>query len=1095
MNKRFKSIIKYLSTTLLALTLAFVFIPTRAHAADTYQLKVTVTKGSTGCSNVSFKWTDPSGANVSSSATTEMKNSSGNVVTNANQAHTWTSTINVTKTGKYTCTISFRDTAAGKDCTEVVEYTVDDLWKASFNMKGHGTQIADIYVNEAGKIVKPTDPSATGYTFNGWYKNSNLSTAVNWNEVLASNVTYYAKWTANTYQVKYNANKPSASTYNVEGTMSNSSHTYNTAKTLTANAFTLKGYTFKGWATSAARANAGTVDYTNKKSVNNLTATNGGTVNLYAVWELNSYSLTYNLASGALPSGKTNSSTYNVNTATFTLNNPQRTGYTFGGWTGTDLSSATTSVSVNKGSIGNRSYTATWSANPYRVRYNANKPSASTYDVEGSMSNSSHVYNTAKSLTTNAFTLKGYTFKGWATTTAKANAGTVDYTDKASVKNLTTTKNAVVDLYAVWSLNTYNLTYNLANGALPSGKTNPSTYNVNTANFTLNNPVRTGYTFEGWMGTDLTDKTITVTISKGTTGNRSFTANWSANPYQIRYNKNKPAASTYDVQGFMDNSDHIYDTAKNLSTNAYTLTGYTFKGWAKTAERANAGNVDFNNKASVSNLTATKNTIVDLYAVWSLNTYTLTYDHADGALPNSKTNPATYNVNTTTFTLNNPVRTGYNFAGWSGTELTGNNTTVTINKGSVGDRTYLAHWQTDSYYITFDANGGLSIPAKEYNIESETFTLPIPERRGYRFKGWVGTNVSTPTVTVMIPKGTINNKRYTAVWEAIPYTITYSLNGGRTVYYNKVTYTIETPTFTLYNPSRTGCIFLGWEGTEINGRSKAVTIVEGSTGDRTYSAIWNVGQANVTFNTLGGSTINSEKYDYGTPLTSIVAGKVSTKRGFSIEGWYKNSECTQKITESDTLQGDMTLFINWETARCIVSLDAGNGTISAVTVLYGSKLTDAVKDKLPVINNKDFKGWYKNVECTEPILDTDIVTGPVTVHARWIKTWSVHAPDELLIDSNFEEDDVEPFGQFEISLNTEDFDGYLLIDLESYTIIYEDKAMQVEIVPRNTMYLGGRGEYAYQDTIIFDVYRRRYNGDRELGNTSKQLKFYIDDRS
>ena len=47
------------------------------------------------------------------------------------------------------------------------------------------------------------------------------------------------------------------------------------------------GYTFKGWAASLERANAGTVDYTDEKSVSNLTTTNGGTVNLYAVWTAN----------------------------------------------------------------------------------------------------------------------------------------------------------------------------------------------------------------------------------------------------------------------------------------------------------------------------------------------------------------------------------------------------------------------------------------------------------------------------------------------------------------------------------------------------------------------------------------------------------------------------------------------------------------------------------------------------------------------------------------------------------------------------------------------------------------------------------------
>ena len=83
----------------------------------------------------------------------------------------------------------------------------------------------------------------------------------------------YSAW--NTYTVKYNANGGS-------GTTGDSSHTYGTAKALTANGFSRSGYNFAGWATSAG----GSVVYSNQQSVSNLTTTNGGTVNLYAKWTL-----------------------------------------------------------------------------------------------------------------------------------------------------------------------------------------------------------------------------------------------------------------------------------------------------------------------------------------------------------------------------------------------------------------------------------------------------------------------------------------------------------------------------------------------------------------------------------------------------------------------------------------------------------------------------------------------------------------------------------------------------------------------------------------------------------------------------------------
>ncbi|MBQ7977571.1 MAG: InlB B-repeat-containing protein [Clostridia bacterium] len=135
-----------------------------------------------------------------------------------------------------------------------------------------------------------TIPTRTGYTFGGYYTSTNGSGTQYYTATGTSATNYpssggpttlYAKWTANTYYVKYNANGGS-------GTMSNSTHTYGTASNLTANAFTRTGHTFAGWATSAS----GAVAYSNGASVSTLTTTSGETYNLYAVWTPNPYTIT-----------------------------------------------------------------------------------------------------------------------------------------------------------------------------------------------------------------------------------------------------------------------------------------------------------------------------------------------------------------------------------------------------------------------------------------------------------------------------------------------------------------------------------------------------------------------------------------------------------------------------------------------------------------------------------------------------------------------------------------------------------------------------------------------------------------------------------
>ena len=91
-----------------------------------------------------------------------------------------------------------------------------------------------------------------------------------------------------TYSVKFNANGGT-------GSMANETFESGVAKALTANAFTRTGYTFQGWATTSS----GSVKYTNKQSVQNLTTTVGGVVNLYAIWKVNTYTVQFNANGGS----------------------------------------------------------------------------------------------------------------------------------------------------------------------------------------------------------------------------------------------------------------------------------------------------------------------------------------------------------------------------------------------------------------------------------------------------------------------------------------------------------------------------------------------------------------------------------------------------------------------------------------------------------------------------------------------------------------------------------------------------------------------------------------------------------------------------
>ena len=125
--------------------------------------------------------------------------------------------------------------------------------------------------------------------------------------------------------------------------------------------------------------------------------------------------------------------------------------------------------------------------------------------------------------------------------------------------------------------------------------------------------------------------------------------------------------------------------------------------------------------------------VTTLTAQWTVNQYTITYDLAGGTVEG---NPDTYTIETVAFTLKNPTKSGYTFTGWSGTGLDGeNNMTVTIPKGSTGNRSYTAHWRYNggggrgySYYTikaTAGAGGSIS-PSGNASVREgrdQTFTI------------------------------------------------------------------------------------------------------------------------------------------------------------------------------------------------------------------------------------------------------------------------------------------------------------------------------------------------------------------------------------
>ena len=305
---------------------------------------------------------------------------------------------------------------------------------------------------------------------------------------------------------------------------------------------------------------------------------------------------------------------------------------------------------------------------------------------------------------------------------------------------------------------------------------------------------------------------------------------------------------TYELDGGTNSPEN--PASYNVETETITLkdpakAGYTFEGWYM-AE-------DFTGNAVTEIVQGTTGNIT-LYAKWvKEGDYTITYVNVDGA---TNENPASYNVETGTITLKDPVKTGYTFAGWyKDGEFT---TQVTeITQGTTGNITLYAKWELVSYTITYELNGGTNVPENPagYNVESETITLKAPTKDKYDFKGWYKDGEFTTQVTE-ITQGTTGNITLYAKWELVSYTITYELNGGTNVPENPAGYNVETETITLKDPVKTGYTFDGWYKAEDFTGEAVTEITQGSTGDITLYAKWVTDIEGKVFVRGGDATLN-----------------------------------------------------------------------------------------------------------------------------------------------------------------------------------------------------------------------------------------------
>jgi len=355
-----------------------------------------------------------------------------------------------------------------------------------------------------------------------------------------------------------------------------------------------------------------------------------------------------------------------------------------------------------------------------------------------------------------------------------------------------------------------------------------------------------------------------------------------------------------------------------------------------------------------------------------------------------------YDVTDDAITLHNPTRTGYAFAGWSGTGITGTSTNVTIPAGSTGNREYTANWTPNTYIVHYDANGGAGTMADATHTYDAAANLTANEftRSGYGFAGWAtapGGDVAyadKQSVINLAESGVVN---LYAKWTLIDYTITYNLDGGTVSAANPEKYTVESGEITLANPTKGGYTFAGWSGTGITGTSTNVTIPAGSTGNREYTANWRPVDYTITYNLDGGTVSQSNPPGYNVTDDAITLHN-PVKAGYTFAGWSGTgiSGTSTNVTIPAGVTGDRVYTAKWTPVDYTISYNLDGGTVSAANPEKYTVESGEITLANPIKGGYTFAGWSGTGIDGKALRVT--ITAGSTGNREYTANWTVALP-------------------------------------------------------------------------------------------------------
>lgn len=709
------------------------------------------------------------------------------------------------------------------------EYTGNELWQqyadsfavhttsVNYDLNGGNIDGQTAFTATAayGGYVSLPEPVRTGYTFEGWYESEDFSgQKLDANSLwtsYAADGNLYAKWAPLNYTIIYNLNggsmdSPAIQTYTIEDAVQ-----FPVPQ--------MEGYTFAGWYTDAGLT---------KPAGDSFAAGRTGDITLYAKWEPNEYTVTYNYN---LNTGETLQGSYPVNTTVtydqkYSMVVPERFGYEFNGWRdadGTFYSNENGAATFNSWNVAEDiTLYADWTLVYYQLQIDDDgiiywvNPDGSISKVESQIPGNVtlSILDIIENFRRTARNLRvGHKFAYFIDESGNEITSWGKY--------LTEIQTGGTISFEAYYEKEQNFTIDFISYPTDPGS-NPFVGEFGTAIKYLA-VSRVGYTFKHWKVADVTENDIYVgtNLAPGTIFDYDTMPDLSINReadgehiyLEAYFEPNEYTISLHSDYGNLSSSKVFVDYDSKVALPVLSATGRTFNGWYTSS----TGGTEIAGADGVMNVAWTYTSNKSLYAHWSTITYTIDYRFVDrdGKIISSvaggytNNNPKQFDVDDLDITLKDAVFDDYIFMGWyNSSAFDDENEVKSIT--SVGNRILYGYIER-VYTISFNTNGGSSVSPIQ-GIEGQEITLPSPTK--YKFKGtwkYWGYLTGDSSVSNFGHSYTIGpvNETLDAVWKQYIFKVTFDKNGGSGGTTSKtVTYGELLPYITL--PTRTAHNFLGY---------------------------------------------------------------------------------------------------------------------------------------------------------------------------------------------------------------------------------------------------------------------------------------------